>query len=83
METNDHPVERRVRTAADLGEVIRSRRREQRRSQEWLADLVGTHRNQIRQLERGTPTERFTLLLDVLNELGLDLVVRPRGVARR
>ena len=72
----------RARNAADLGGVARSRRREQGLTQERLADLVGTHRNQIRKLETGTGTTSLALMLRVLNELGLDLFVGPRDVHR-
>lgn len=44
--------------------------------------LAGSHRNRIQELEKGIPTERMGLMLRVLNELGLDLVVRPRDAHR-
>jgi len=74
--------ERSVRSAEDLGEVVRARRREHRLTQGDVALLVGSHRNQIRSIERGEATERLTLLLRVVNELGLDLVIRPRDAGR-
>jgi HTH-type transcriptional regulator / antitoxin HipB len=74
--------EERVRTAADLGKAARKRRREQKLTQEDVALLVGSHRNRIQEVERGAPTERLELLFRVLNELGLDLIVRPRDAHR-
>jgi transcriptional regulator with XRE-family HTH domain len=74
--------ERRVKNATDLGDVIRRRRRQLDQSQERLADLLGTHRNRLAELEKGVPTERVTLLFGALNELGLELIVRPRNVRR-
>lgn len=71
-----------VRSPIDLGRALRQRRRAQRLTQERVALLVGSHRNRIQELERGATTERFALLLRVLNELGLELVVRPRDTRR-
>ena len=72
----------RVRTAADLGTVTRKRRREQNLTQEDLALLVASHRNRIQEVEQGISTERLELLLRIMNELGLDLIVRPRDAHR-
>lgn len=74
--------ETRVRSASDLGAVVRHRRKHQGITQEDLALLTETHRNRIQELEKGVPTERVELLLRVLNELGLDVVVRPRDTRR-
>ena len=75
-------VEGPVRSTADLGRAIRARRRGQGLSQEEVAQLAGSHRNRVAEIERGGETERLQLLLRLLNELGLELVVRPRNVRR-
>ena len=75
-------VERTVRSAEDVGRLLRDRRRQQGLSQEELADLADSHRNRIAELEQGKPTERVALILRALNELGLELVVRSRNVHR-
>lgn len=74
--------ERRVRRAGDLGVALRLRRREQGLTQEDVGLLAGTHRNRIQEIESGATTERIELLLRVLNELGLELIVRPRDAHR-
>ncbi len=74
--------ELRTRTAAELGAAARRRRREQGLTQERLADLVGTHRNQIRKLETGQGTISLDLMLGALNVLGLELSVRTRDAHR-
>lgn len=74
--------EKRVRSLEDLGDAIRHRRKEQGFTQDELASLAGGHRNRIQELEKGVPTERVQLLLRVLNELGIELVLRPRNVRR-
>ncbi len=71
-----------MRSAEDFGRILRERRRVQKLSQEDLALLVDTHRNRIAELEHGTTTGRIALLLRTLNEVGLELVVRPRNVHR-
>lgn len=77
-ETQEVPV----RSAADLGRAIRARRRAQGLGQEELALLADSHRNRVAEIERGGATERLQLLLRLLNELGLELVVRPRNARR-
>jgi transcriptional regulator with XRE-family HTH domain len=72
----------RLRSAADLGQVVRTRRRAQKLTQEELGLLVGAHRPRIVELEKGQPTDRIELLFRVLDALGLDLVVRPRDAHR-
>lgn len=71
-----------VRTATDLGQAIRARRRAQRLTQDELALLAGSHRNRVAEIERGGETERLQLLLKLVNELGLELIVQPRNVRR-
>ena len=75
-------VEHIIRSAEDVGRLLRERRRAQGLSQEELALLAESHRNRIAEIEQGKPTERVTLLLRTLNELGLELVVRPRNIHR-
>jgi HTH-type transcriptional regulator / antitoxin HipB len=74
--------ETRLRSEADLGRAIRQRRRAQRLTQEELALLADSHRNRIQEVERGKETGHLRLLLRLLNELGLELVVRPRDARR-
>ena len=73
-------VEEPVRSAADLGRAIRARRRGQGLNQDRLALLADS--NRVAEIERGGETERLQLLWRLLNELGLELIVRPRNVRR-
>ena len=75
-------VEETVRSAEDIGRLLRGRRRQQGLSQEELAELADSHRNRIAELEQGRPTERVALILRTLNELGLEVVVRSRNIHR-
>jgi HTH-type transcriptional regulator/antitoxin HipB len=68
-----------VRTADELPEIVRDRRRELGLTQEQLADIIGVHRAFVSQLERGKATVRFDLLLRLVQALGMDIELRPRG----
>ena len=68
-----------VRTADELTEIVRDRRRELELTQEQLADITGVHRAFVSQLERGKATVRFDLLLRLVQALGMDIELRPRG----
>jgi HTH-type transcriptional regulator / antitoxin HipB len=68
-----------IRTAEQLPEAVRERRRELGITQEQLADVIGVHRAFVSQLERGKATVRFDLLLRLVQALGLDIELRPRG----
>lgn len=62
-----------VRTATDLGALVRDRRTDLGWSQELLASKVGVSRLWIVQLEKGKRTVQLSLALRTLKELGLAL----------
>ncbi|HLM84821.1 MAG TPA: helix-turn-helix domain-containing protein [Solirubrobacteraceae bacterium] len=68
-----------VRTADELTAIVRDRRHELGITQEELADIIDVHRAFVSQLERGKISVRFDLLLRLVQALGLDLELRPRG----
>ncbi len=66
-----------------LAQMVRQRRAELGLSQTDLSDLAGASRRFVHALEHGKPSVRLDKLLDVLEALGLDLVVTPgRGRIR-
>lgn len=67
-----------IRSAADLGALIRSHRESQKLSQQAFADLVGVGRRFISELENGKPTLEFDKVLKVASSMGFDLFVKPR-----
>ena len=67
-----------IRSAADLGELIRQRRRSLNLKQLDIAGLGNTGNRFIVDLEGGKPTVQLQKALDVLDLLGLEVVVRPR-----
>ena len=81
-----------VRTPADLGLLIRERRRELGLDQRTLAERVGVSRLWVIEFEKGKPRAEIGLVLRTLHALDLDLDVstestapakRPRGSDRR
>lgn len=75
----------RVRTPADLGAVIRDRRRQLKLDQAALAERIGVSRQWVIQIERGHPRAEVGLALRALDVLGLglDTTVREPGRKRR
>ena len=62
-----------LRNPADIGALIRARRRELDISQAGLAELVGVSRLWINQAERGKPGAGLGLVLRTLATLGIEL----------
>jgi len=66
-------------TAEDVARCIRARRKEQHATQAEFASLCGVGVRFISDLENGKPTAHLGKTLKVLNCLGLELSVQPRG----
>jgi HTH-type transcriptional regulator/antitoxin HipB len=71
--------ETKISAVGDLGSVVQGVRKEQGLTQVDIAGLAGTGNRFIVDLEKGKPTIRMQLALDVLELLGLELVVRKKG----
>jgi HTH-type transcriptional regulator/antitoxin HipB len=63
----------RIRTPADLGAVIRDRRRKLRLDQKSLAAKAGVSRQWIVEVEKGKPRAEVGLILRTLGALGITL----------
>jgi hypothetical protein len=72
-----------VRTVGDLGKVVRATRRGAQTDQITAAGLAGVGVRFLGDIERGKPTVRLGLTLQVLERLGLELWVAPRGALPR
>lgn len=68
-----------VRTTADLGAVLRRRRRDLSLTQEQVAFSAGVNRRVVGELERGTREVVLKNVLAVIAALGLDVDLVPRG----
>ena len=62
-----------------LGNVVRQYRKLQGATQVEFASLCGVGVRFISDLENGKPTVQMGKVLQVLNSLGLELVLKPRG----
>ena len=67
-----------IRSATELGELVRSRRQRLALKQLDIAGLGNTGNRFIVELERGKPTVQLQKVLDVLDLLGLEVLVRPK-----
>ena len=68
-----------LRDAADLGEIIRARRKELGLTQVKLAKSCGCSPRFIGELERGVAGGNIKQVIGVCHEIGIDLYARPRG----
>lgn len=73
----DQPVV--LRTAADIGQVVRAQRQSQGLRQIDLAGLGNTGNRLIVDIEKGKPTVQLQKVLDVLELLGLEVMVRSKA----
>ena len=69
-------------TAADIGAIIRERRRKLRLDQGALAKRVGVGREWIVDVEKGKPRAGIELVLRTLDVLGLSLAVAEKAAPR-
>jgi HTH-type transcriptional regulator/antitoxin HipB len=72
-----------IRTAKDIGALIRDQRKKQRLDQAELANKVGVNRRWVLEVERGKPRAEIALVLKTLDALGLTLSVEGEAAARR
>jgi DNA-binding XRE family transcriptional regulator len=71
----------RVNDPGDFGRVVRARRRELNETQERIAGVSGVHRASIVKLESGAGGVRLQIALLVVQTLGLNVELVPRGGA--
>ena len=65
-----------IRTPADLGAVVRDRRKDLRLGQAALASRIGVSRQWVIGIERGHARAELALVLRTLDELGIRLDAR-------
>ncbi len=66
-------------TAEDIGRCVRAQRKAQGATQAEFAALCGVGIRFVSDLENGKPTAELGKVLQVLNCLGLEISIRPRG----
>lgn len=67
-----------VRSIAQVGEIVRTARKENEADQRRAAELTGVGLRFLGDLERGKETLRIGLVLKVLDRLGLNVWIAPR-----
>lgn len=73
------PPARRITSVDEIGEIVRGVREEEDTDQATTAGLSGVGVRFLGDLERGKPTLRIGLVLRVLERLGLEVWIAPRG----
>jgi y4mF family transcriptional regulator len=68
-----------VRSSVELGVVVREQRKRLALKQLDIAGLGNTGNRFIVDLENGKPTVQLQKVLDVMDLLGLEVVVRPKA----
>lgn len=68
-----------IYSAADLGAIIRRRRRGLGYTQTDLAEFNGCSTRFISELERGVAAAKLETVIHIANSIGIDLVARERG----
>lgn len=68
-----------IMSTKELGNLIREFRVAQKMTQADILGLANTGNRFIVELENGKPTVQFQKVLDVLDTLGLELVIQKKG----
>ena len=72
-----------IRSSAELGNIVREQRKRLALRQLDIAGLGNTGNRFIVDLENGKPTVQLQKVLDVMDLLGLEVVVRPKSARVR
>ncbi len=67
-----------IQGAIDLGNALRTRRRELGLAQEQVSHVIGVNRRVIGELERGKGTVQLQIAIEAARALGLDIELTPR-----
>ena len=68
-----------IRSSAELGAIVRLQRKRLALRQLDIAGLGNTGNRFIVELENGKPTLQLQKVLEVMDLLGLEFIVRPKG----
>ena len=75
----DTPAATVARSTADIGRLLRQRRKELRWTQEEAAGFLGRSARVVSDIEHGREGVGVSKVLEYANGLGVDLVLRVRG----
>jgi y4mF family transcriptional regulator len=69
-----------IRTVAEVGDIVESVRKEQGLTQMDASGLSGLGIRFMVDLEKGKETIQMQKVLDVLTQLGLEIIIRKKGL---
>jgi len=69
----------RIRTATDLGRLVRAHRKDKGLTLETVSGLGNLSTRFLSEFERGKETAEIGKILKALRTLGLDVIVQPRA----
>ena len=68
-----------IKSTKELGSLVREYRSSQKMTQADILGLANTGNRFIVDLENGKPTLQFQKVLDVLDTLGLEVLIQKKG----
>ena len=79
LSQNDNLPYGNISSTKEVGKLVRAHRKAQAATQAEFASLCGVGVRFISELENGKPTMELGKVLHVLQSLGLELTIQPRG----
>ncbi|MEJ2446135.1 MAG: helix-turn-helix transcriptional regulator [Exilibacterium sp.] len=70
-----------IRSAEDLGKLVRAHRKQKKLTLETISGLGNLSTRFLSEFERGKETAELGKVLKALRTLGLEVVIQPRGQA--
>jgi HTH-type transcriptional regulator/antitoxin HipB len=68
-----------IKSAAELGTLIRTYRKNQHLTLEKVSGISNISMRFLSELERGKETAELGKVLSTLNQIGLEVIIQPRG----
>lgn len=68
-----------IETAAELGQLIRDNRTDQHFTLERVSGMTHIGMRFLSELERGKETAQLGKVLQIIHQLGLEVIIQPRG----
>ncbi len=69
-----------VQSAGELGKLVRAHRKQRRLTLETVSGLGNLSTRFLSEFERGKETAELGKVLKALRTLGLEVIIRPRGI---
>lgn len=83
MSSNLINLPKQIKTAKELGILIRRFRKQRHFTLEQISGISNISMRFLSELERGKETAQIGKVLETLNKLGLEVIIQPRGYENR